>query len=93
MVNVKLDDTYRVEIDDYNHTLYERRMVKNKKDGSEHEGEVVVGYFGNMQNVLKRIIDKEVVKSNTNCKNFEEYLQKLTEIVNRIDTITLRPRL
>jgi hypothetical protein len=68
-------------------------MVKNKKDGSEHEGEVVVGYFGNMQNVLKRIIDKEVVKSNANCKNFEEYLQKLTEVVNRIDTITLRPRL
>ena len=47
MTNVKIDDTYRVEIDDYNHTLYERRMVK-KKDGSEHEGEVVVGYFGNM---------------------------------------------
>lgn len=93
MTNVKLDDIYRVEIDDYNHTLYEKRMVKNKKDGSEHEGEVVVGYFGNMTNVLKRIIDKEVVKSNTNCKNFEEYLQKLTEVVNRIDTITLRPRL
>ena len=93
MVNVKINDTYRVEIDDCNHTLYEKRMLKNKKDGSEHEGEVVVGYFGNMQNVLKRIIDKEVVKSNANCKNFEEYLQKLTEIVNRIDVITLRPRL
>ena len=92
MTNVKIDDTYRVEIDDCNHTLYERRMVK-KKDGSECEGEVVVGYFGNMANVLKRIIDKEVVKSNANCKNFEEYLQKLTKIVNRIDVITLRPRL
>lgn len=92
MTNVKIDDTYRVEIDDCNHTLYERRMVK-KKDGSECEGEVVVGYFGNMQNVLKRIIDKEVVKSDSDCKNFEDYLQKLTEIVNRIDTITLKPRL
>ena len=90
MTNVKIDDTYRVEIDDCNHTLYEKRMIK-KKDGSEYEGEVVVGYFGNMTNVLKRIIDKEVVKSNANCKNFEEYLQKLTEIVNRIDAITLRP--
>lgn len=93
MTNVKIDDTYRVEIDDYNHTLYEKKMVKNKKDGSEHESEVIVGYFGNMANVLKRIIDKEVVKSNANCKNFEEYLQKLTEVTNRIDAITLRPRL
>ena len=94
MTNVKIDDTYRVEIDDYNHTLYEKKMLKSKKDGSEHEGEVVVGYFGNMANVLKRIIDKEVVnKSNANCENFEEYLQKLTEIVNRIDAITLRPRI
>lgn len=93
MTNVRLDDTYRVEIDDYNHTLYEKRMVKNKKDGSEHKGEVVVGYFGNMTNVLKRIIDKEVVKSNADCKTFEEYLQKLNEVVNRIDAISLRPRL
>jgi len=93
MTNVKIDDIYRVEIDDCNHTLYEKKMLKNKKDGSEHEGEVVVGYFGNMTNVLKRIIDKEVVKSNVDCRNFEEYLQKLNEIVNRIDAITLRPRL
>ena len=93
MTNVKIDDTYRVEIDDYNHTLYEKKMMKSKKDGSEHEGEVVVGYFGNMTNVLKRIIDKEVVKSNANCRNFEEYLQKLSEVVNHIDAITLRPRL
>ena len=87
MTNVKLNDTYRVEIDDYNHTLYEKRMVKSKKDGSEHEGEVVVGYFGNMTNVLKRVIDKEVIKSNSDCKNFEEYLQKLSEIVNQVDAI------
>lgn len=87
MTNIKLDDTYRVEIDDYNHTLYEKKMMKSKKDGSEHEGEVVVGYFGNMTNVLKRIIDKEVVKSNSDCKKFEEYLQKLSEITNRVDTI------
>lgn len=87
MTNVKIDDTYRVEIDDCNHTLYEKKMMKNKKDGSEHEGEVVVGYFSNMTNVLKRVIDKEVVKSDSDCKNFEEYLQKLSEIVNRVDAI------
>lgn len=85
---VHLNDIYRVEIDEMNHILWEKRIV-TKKDGEKQEKEIVAGYFSNMANVLKFIVRRKLYQSKDECENMEEYITKLQEVVKRVEGITL----
>ena len=85
---VHLNDTYRVEIDEMNHILWEKRIV-NKKDGEKQEKEIVAGYFSNMASVLKFIVRRKLYQSKDECESMEEYITKLQEVVKQVESIAL----
>lgn len=62
---VEIDDTYSVRVDDYGYSLIRTYPKKNAKTGETAPGERVVGYFYDIQDVLKgyaREVAREGVK-------------------------------
>ena len=86
---VHLNDIYRVEIDEMNHILWEKRTVTKRDGGEKQEKEIVAGYFSSMASVLKFIVRRKLYQSKDECENMEEYITKLQEVVKQVESITL----
>lgn len=54
---VELQDGYFVEIDSLNHTL-RQRYAGQDKDGNEKESVRTIGYFGDMKQCIKALLER-----------------------------------
>lgn len=80
---VVLNERFDVEIDSYNHTLVEKSIgIRGKSKGKETR--ISIGYFGNMEQVLKRILKLEAA-SVENTLKFKEYLDYLEDQNSKLD--------
>ena len=93
---VVLNERFDVEIDSYNHTLVEKSIgIRGKSKGKETR--VSIGYFGSMEQVLKRILRLEAANVENTLK-FKEYLKYLEDQNNELDNtinnvvIKLKPK-
>lgn len=76
---VTINDTYYVLIDNYNYVL----MKKTQSKKSEKTYEITVGYYPNMQYVLKAIRREEMTNLTTDL-TLDKYLDKLSELEQTI---------
>lgn len=54
---VEMQDGYFVEIDSLNHTL-RQRYAGQDKDGNEKESVRTIGYFGDMKQCIKALLER-----------------------------------
>lgn len=76
---VVINDTYYVLIDNYNYVL----MKNTKSKKSDKTYETTVGYYPNMQYVLKAIRREEMTNLTTDL-TLDKYLDKLSELEQTI---------
>ncbi len=85
---ISLSETHRVKVDSFNHTLQEfspSTLIEqgfNKGEMSKEKW-VEVGFYPNMEQVIRAAI-KEEVAANKETFTFEEYLGKLESTNKRI---------
>ena len=72
---VELQDGYFVEIDSLNHTL-RQRYAGQDKDGNEKESVRTIGYFGDMKQCVKALLERYPRElSEKSHISFDEYLE------------------
>ena len=70
-LTVELQDGYFVEIDSLNHTL-RQRYAGQDKDGNEKESVRTIGYFGDMKQCIKALLERyprEAISLDNMCRN------------------------
>lgn len=80
---VELQDGYFVEIDSLNHTL-RQRYAGQDKDGNEKESVRTIGYFGDMKQCIKALLERYPRIS------FDEYLELLDKAYTRSEQLVNR---
>ena len=76
-LTVELQDGYFVEIDPLNHTL-RQRYAGQDKDGNEKESVRTIGYFGDMKQCVKALLERYPREI-----SFDEYLELLDKAYTR----------
>jgi hypothetical protein len=81
-MKIKIDDRFRIDIDDRNYTLVETYIGKDK-DGNEKEQTRVYGHFVKLESVIERII---VIKDaeNENTVQLEEYIKMVRNYAHEL---------
>lgn len=84
------EDKYKVEIDEYNHTLYTYRagghVTRNPKTGEESIAKpkwVLKGYYPNMRQVLSACVELDLMKREDT--NLSTYLLELKSLLEGVD--------
>ena len=80
---IKLDDTYRIEIDGLkNHTLYKKSTYVNGKNiGEQYEN--VIGYFNSIPSAVRRYI-VELTDDNDLTLTLQEYIGRYEKISKEV---------
>lgn len=79
---LEINDNWAIGADKDNIILY--RKTNHKKEGQEPTLRIV-GYFGNLRNVLTALVDREV--KDTQLESFRIITGKLDEIYNLIKNL------
>lgn len=80
---MKLGDNYKIESDELNITIYEKRF--SKKSGEEYWK--TIGYFATVKNALKYAVDLEVSK--TELKDLQIVVKKQDELYALIKSLNI----
>lgn len=87
MVDIRIDEDYKITSDEYQYILQEKKVKKNSKD-KENIGEtywVSRGYHGSIESALKGY--KKVKIHHSDIKNIEQLLNKIEEIDKKIESV------
>ena len=74
LMNLKLNDNYCITSDTY--SLMLNQIKTNNKTGNEYL--VVVGYYGNLETLIKSLLEREVRMSD---------VAKITDLKNHLDKL------
>ena len=89
-LTVELQDGYFVEIDSLNHTL-RQRYAGQDKDGNEKESVRTIGYFGDMKQCVKALLERYPRKLSEKAQiSFSEYLELLDKAYMRSEQLVNR---
>ena len=84
---VELQDGYFVEIDSLNHTL-RQRYAGQDKDGNEKESVRTIGYFGDMKQCVKALLERYPRELSEKAQiSFDEYLELLDKAYTRSEQL------
>lgn len=84
---VELQDGYFVEIDSLNHTL-RQRYTGQDKDGNEKESVRTIGYFGDMKQCIKALLERYPRELSEKAHiSFNEYLKLLDKAYIRSEQL------
>ena len=84
---VELQDGYFVEIDSLNHTL-RQRYAGQDKDGNEKESVRTIGYFGDMKQCVKALLERYPRELSEKSQiSFDEYLELLDKAYTRSEQL------
>lgn len=86
---VELQDGYFVEIDSLNHTL-RQRYTGQDKDGNEKESVRTIGYFGDMKQCIKALLERYPRELSEKAQiSFDEYLELLDKAYTRSEQLAV----
>lgn len=86
-LTVELQDGYFVEIDSLNHTL-RQRYAGQDKDGNEKESVRTIGYFGDMKQCIKALLERYPRELSEKAQiSFDEYLELLDKAYTRSEQL------
>lgn len=84
---VELQDGYFVEIDPLNYTL-RQRYTRQDKDGNEKESVRTIGYFGDMKQCVKALLERYPMELSEKAHiSFNEYLKLLDKAYTRSERL------
>jgi|GEM_PF-1443644 hypothetical protein len=87
---VELQDGYFVEIDSLNYTL-RQRYTGQDKDGNEKESVRTIGYFGDMKQCIKALLERYPRELSEKAHiSFNEYLKLLDKAYTRSEQLVNR---
>jgi hypothetical protein len=92
MIDIKIDDNYKITSDEMQFVLQKKNVVKDDGKGKKPKiiniGKEVwytIGYYRDIKSVLKAYVKENVLRSD--CKTFEEVFELLDELYEVIDGI------
>lgn len=87
---VELQDGYFVEIDALNHAL-RQKYTGQDKDGNKKEAVRTIGYFGDMKQCIKALLDRYPSELSEKAQiSFSEYLELLDKAYTRSEQLVNR---
>lgn len=92
MINIKINDDYKITSDKYNFILQKKRVItdntKGRKANPENIGKVVwvdEGYYSDIKHLLKNYASKEML--NSEAKSIQELFDILKDIEKTIERV------
>lgn len=86
-LTVELQDGYFVEIDSLDHAL-RQRYTGQDKDGNEKESVRTIGYFGDMKQCVKALLERYPRELSEKAHiSFNEYLKLLDKAYTRSEQL------
>lgn len=82
---MKLNDKYKIIATGERNVTLQEKVVTEKEDGSTKISWKVVGYYRDVNAVLKGIVRKEI--NGTGIKKFETICEKINELHEYIDEV------
>jgi hypothetical protein len=87
MKRIIINETYEIDVDDFNHTLI-KNYTKNKKDGTTEQAKMTVGYFADLNGCLQKIVKLMMIDKIDGIITVEQLRDIILEIKSEIKTIT-----
>lgn len=83
MLNIQLNEKYFINSDERNYILVKKRIATQGKNKGK-EILVNVGYFGNVEHLLKRLVENEIKESDiTELKQINSLINKITTDISQ----------
>lgn len=89
---IDLDENYRVETDEFNFILQEKRRACNRATGANTVRYKNIGYYPNLSSLIKGLFNREILLSQVvTFKDLEIFLEeRVNSIVDMLAHIILK---
>lgn len=89
---IDLNENYRVETDEFNFILQEKRRARNRATGANTVSYKNIGYYPNLSSLIKALLNREILLSKVvTFQDLENFLEeRVNSIVGMLAHITLK---